>query len=148
MTAQNYDLKGKPALYEVFFDQLIVAVRGTPEFGMTGATGKGNYRTFTCETRGFTYAAVFPRGGRVRAEIYIDFGDRARNLAAFTALHAKREEMEGRFGRALEWEELPGKQACRVALYRDGRIEDRQSLDEYRRWLLQNLVQFKKVFGK
>jgi hypothetical protein len=53
-----------------------------------------------------------------QAELYIDFThvpDRAaRNLEVFHRLEAQRPKIEAAFGGPLEWQELPGKVACRI----------------------------------
>jgi hypothetical protein len=84
----------------------------------------------------------------VRAEIYIDFGQRSQNVDALDALCANRLALERPFGEPLEWERLEGKRACRIAVYRPGAIEDSTaSLDEYHQWAVDHLLRFKRVFG-
>ena len=46
-----------------------------------------------------------------------------------------------------EWEALDGKRACRIALYRDGAIEDpEEKLEEYRNWAVEQVLKLKRVF--
>jgi hypothetical protein len=43
---------------------------------------------------------------------------------------------------------LESKRACRIAVYREGSIEDSSaSLEDYHKWAVDHLLQFKKVFG-
>jgi len=51
--------------------------------------------------------------------------------------------LESAFGESFEWEPLEGKQACRIALYRPGSVEDSvESLEEYHRWAVERLLRF------
>jgi hypothetical protein len=80
--------------------------------------------------------------------VYIDAGDGSKNAAAFEALKADRSAIEAAFGEPLEWEPLESKRACRIAVYREGSIEDSSaSLEDYHKWAVDHLLQFKKVFG-
>ena len=56
-------------------------------------------------------------------------------------------EIEEEFGENLNWEPLNSRRACRIALYRPGRIEDdSQPLEEIKNWAIDSLLKFKKVF--
>ena len=139
---------GKGALYKRFFDQLVDELREKHKFTKAkGGAGK-YWHTFGAGTSGFTYAAVFPSGSRIRAEVYIDLGNRERNVAAFKALQENEPALSKAFGEPLKWEILEGKQACRVAVYRSGSIEDpTELLREYHQWIIERLLLFKNVFG-
>jgi hypothetical protein len=65
---------------------------------------------------------VFPAGGRLRHELYIDSGDASRNIQIFLALRQQQAAIEQAYGRPLEWEELPSRQACRVGDYTEGDV--------------------------
>ena len=141
---------GKDKLYEDFFRRFVHDLRKEGALGEVRASGKKNYRSFRffrSGAKGFTYAVVFPRGGRVRAEIYIDLGNRAQNVAKFQAFYAARSALGKEFGEPLNWELLDGRRACRIAVYRDGKIEDSDELGEYHRWALVRLLRFRSVFG-
>ena len=98
----------------------------------------------------FRYSTSFARNGRVRAEVYIDCGDKAKNEAIFDWLHAQKNDIQAQFGSAdLHWERLDTKRTCRVAIYRDGDIEvDSDQLAEIRKWAIESLLRFKLVFPK
>jgi hypothetical protein len=86
--------------------------------------------------------------GRCRVEVYIDLGDRSRNLTAFQTLRTDDRALGKALREPLKWEILEGKRACRIAVYRLGSIDDSaQSLQEYRRWAVDRLLLFRKVFG-
>jgi len=83
----------------------------------------------------------------VRTEVYIDQQDFDKNKALFDTLHAQAGETEEEYGTHLEWERLDGKRACRIAVYRDGSIEDSDSeLEEIHNWHVENLLKVKEVF--
>jgi hypothetical protein len=139
---------GKYALYKQFFQDLIDDLRENHKFTNARAGQPQNWYTFSTRTNGFQYGSSFAAGGRVRAEIYIDFGQRSQNVAALEALAENKSALERAFGEPLEWERLEGKRACRIAVYRQGMIEDSTaSLEEYHRWAVDRLLRFKSVFG-
>ena len=85
----------------------------------------------------------------MRTEIYIGSGDADENKDFFDELHADQEAIEAEFGAGLKWERLDNKKSSRIAIYRPGSIEDSsEDLQEIHKWGIQNLLRFKKVFGK
>ena len=58
---------------------------------------------------------------RARIECFISLdGDPVRSKAAFESLRAQREQIESAFGGPLDWQDLPGKIACRICSDIDG----------------------------
>ena len=112
------DPSGKGALYKHFFDRLVDELRDKHKFTNAKAGAPKNWHTFGAGTSGFTYAAVFASGGRIRVEVYIDLGKRASNVAALEVLQAQESALSKAFAEPLQWELLEGKQACRIAVYR------------------------------
>jgi hypothetical protein len=53
----------------------------------------------------------------ITAELYIDRGKDAEeeNLNIFHQLFEKKDQIEVEFGGPLQWEELPGRRACRIS---------------------------------
>ena len=51
--------------------------------------------------------------GKVECYIRVPGGE-ARSIVAFNGLRAQREEIESRFGEPLDWQDLPGRQGCRI----------------------------------
>jgi hypothetical protein len=99
-------------------------------------------------TPGFSYSFNFPSGGRIRTELYIDSGDQVANKTAFDRLAGQRAAVEAEFGAPLIWERLDKTQASRIAHYGSGSITDPpEKLIEYRRWAVEHLLRFRKVFG-
>lgn len=97
---------------------------------------------------GVDYSTSFAQGGRVRAEVYIDFGGADKNKALFDRLNGQREVLEGLFGEQLSWERLDERRASRVAVYRDGSIDaSAEELGGIRAWAIDRLLKFRSVFG-
>jgi hypothetical protein len=158
------DPNGKNALYQRFFQRLIDDLRENHNFTNAHAGGPRNWQSFGSGTSGLTYAVAFPAGGRVRAEIYIDSGERVQKVAAFEALRTEESALKQEFralrlrsaiqcstsvdGETLEWELLEGRRACRIAVYRSGTIEDStRDLEQYHQWAVDCLLRLKAVFG-
>jgi len=138
----------KSERYRQYFQGLLDDLRETYKF--TGAR-KGqpqNWYSFSSGNKRFVYSHSFAAGNRVRTEIYIDSGDADENKEYFDLLHSQRESIESEFGQTLEWERLDDKRASRVAIYREGSIDSStDGLQDIHAWAVQNLLQFKKVFG-
>lgn len=77
----------------------------TKDYWLDGSAGRAGFK--------FTYV-VREQDSQVELWIGQGAGQRERNKAAFQALLAQREAIERDFGAALEWQELPNKDGCRV----------------------------------
>lgn len=79
----------------------------------------------------------FANRSRLRHELYIDTGGADANTAALAHFRAHRAAMESAYGHELQFEELPGKRACRIADYRaDADVTDTDRHDEFIDWLI------------
>jgi CBS domain-containing protein len=88
---------------------------------------------------GLTLVISFARRRRVRLECYIDTGDAITNADLFNKLLAHRDVLETAVGSSLEWEQLEGRRACRLALYTPGTInDDPADLERLSEWLVEN----------
>ncbi|MFT4691965.1 MAG: hypothetical protein ACI9OD_004192 [Limisphaerales bacterium] len=138
----------KSELYRIYFQDLLDELREKHSFTTARKGQPQNWYSFSSGNKSFVYGHSFAAGNRVRAEIYIDCGDADENKGYFDRLHDHHNSIESEFGETLEWERLDSKRACRVALYRDGSIEESSDeLQEIHEWAIQNLFRFKKVFG-
>ncbi|MCC6995525.1 MAG: DUF4268 domain-containing protein [Deltaproteobacteria bacterium] len=142
------EVSEKRVAYREFFQRLIDELREKHKFTNAKAGQPQNWYSFPTGTGGFLYSVSFASGGKVRAELYIDLGDRDRNIGAFERLQADKPALVTAFGEPLEFERLDGKRACRVACYRPGSIDDsEESLEGYHQWCVDRLLRFKKVIG-
>ena len=107
-----------------------------------------NWYTFRSGVPGVDYGTSFAQGGRVRAEVYIDFGEAETNKAFFNRLHEQKEDLEREFGEPLSWERLDERRASRIAVYCSGSIDaSNEELLRLRGWAIDRLLKFREVFG-
>lgn len=133
--------------YRSYFQSLLDELRNVYKFTNARAAQPQNWYTFTSEnSKVYKYSTSFSLGARVRAEIYIDTGDKLRNEAIFDVLLAQRELVEAAYGSVLEWEKLDTKRACRIAIYTDGDIDaDSEKLTEIKKWVVINLLRLRQI---
>ena len=111
--------------YRTYFQSLIDELRETHKFTNARTGQPQNWYTFASEnSKVYTYSTSFAKGGRVRVEVYLDTGDKARNEQIFDCLLARKQEIEAALGFELTWERLDSRRACRIAVYRDGEIDE------------------------
>jgi Domain of unknown function (DUF4268) len=134
--------------YRAFFQALIDELRTEHKFTNAKVGQPQNWYTFASEkSRLYRYSASFATGDRIRAEIYIDSGVKEQNEALFDFLYQRKDQIEKSFGSSLEWERLDTKRACRIAAYRDGSVdEDSETIEDIKKWTIENLLRFKTVF--
>ena len=92
---------------------------------------------------GGAYVVSFASGRRLRCEYYISTGDAAANLARFRMLESRKPAIENEFGGRLMWEDLPGRKACRIAVYGTGAVLDAARHDEYIEWFVTNATRLR-----
>lgn len=134
--------------YRAYFQALIDELREKYKFTNARVGQPQNWYTFASEnSRVFKYSTSFALGGRVRAEVYIDAGDKGKNEQIFNCLLSKKDQIEKEIGSTLTWEPLESKRGCRVAMYRDGDIEaESDTLAEIKNWTIESLLKLKRVF--
>ena len=96
-----------------------------------------------------TYTVDFARKEQVWAGLYMGGGkcDAERNIRLFKELKGRKDNIESRIGQPLEWHQRSGITACRIVLARFGSINDcDDTLSEIREWMVENLLNFKRVF--
>lgn len=141
----NLSVKGEA--YRAFFQSLIDELRIKHSFTNAKIALPQNWYTFPTGISGITYGTTFAQGGRVRAELYIDIGKTDKNKNLFDWLFEQKLSIESEFGEPLEWERLNDRRASRIAIYREGSIDEGESLKEIQSWVIQKLLKFKIVFG-
>ena len=102
--------------YRAFFQDLIDQLRDKHRFTGARVAVPQNGYSFASGISGIGYGAAFASKEQVRTEIYIDFGDTARNKALFDELLESRETIEREFGKPCQWERLDHRQGL---TYRD-----------------------------
>lgn len=133
--------------YRFFFQKLIDELREKHKFTGARVGQPQSWSFFSSGISGLQYSSSFAQGNRVRAEIYIDTGDAEKNKSLFDSLKAEKTIIEEEFGEVLSWERLDDKRASRVAIYRDGTInDDKNQLEDTHNWLIDSLLKFKCFF--
>ena len=67
---------------------------------------------------------------------------------AIRQLEAAKEAIDRDFGEQLEWQELQGKKASRIAVYRHGvDVSDPANYADAQAWMLEKMNAFRRVFG-
>lgn len=133
--------------YRNYFQLLIDELREKHKFTNARKGQPQSWYSFSSGYSGIIYGMSFALGDRARVDLYIDQGEAGKNKALFDLIYHDRELIENDFGEELEWERLDDKRSCRIAIYRDGSIEnDEKVLQDIRNWSIEKLLLFKKVF--
>ena len=94
------------------------------------------------------YGATFAQEKRARIEVYIDNTDRDWNKILFDRLMERKEPIESELSESLAWERLDGRRASRIAVVRQGSIDDDpETLKEIEDWMIDKQLDFKRIFG-
>src|SRR5262249_43694127 len=117
-----------------------------PSFRLSAAWARQWWPTRIGRT-GFNINGVIGREQhQIRVELYIQLKGQASKVA-FRALQTEREQIERELGYPLSWEELPNRQATRIAVYKNNvDAADRARWPEQHRWMLDRMVDFRRVF--
>lgn len=136
--------------YRTYFEGLIDELREKHKFTNARAGQNQSWYTFASDnSKIYKYGTSFAANDKVRADIYIDCGDKGKNGQLFDCLYLQRDNIEKQFGSQLTWQRLDEKRACRIADYRDGDIDvDTTELEEIKQWAIASLLKLKAVFPK
>jgi len=133
--------------YREYFQSLIDELRNKHSFTKAKVAQPQNWYTFPTGIFGTGYGTSFAQGRRVRAELYIDVGEFEKNKNLFDWLLEQKDLIERGFEESLDWERLEDRRASRIAIYREGSIDDVEVLKEIQTWAIQELLKFRKVFS-
>jgi hypothetical protein len=131
--------------YRSFFQSLIDRLREQHRFTNARAAQPQNWYAFAAGVSGIAYGANFTQDGRARAEIYLDpSSNLGVNKRLFDSMLQHEQEIKADFGDSLEWERMDNRRACRIAIYRPGRIQnDALQLEKVEDWMVQQLLKLK-----
>lgn len=136
-------------LYRLFWTEFLRRVT-TDNLDWTKSTSPptANWFPMPSGIRGTYYAASFAAGKRLRNELYLDTGDKTTTLALFHQIRSHRKEVEEVCGGVpVNWEELPNRRASRIALYRDGEVNNIDEHEQHITWLIDTGTLLRKAIG-
>ena len=146
-TVRMGDISDKNQRYKSFFQSLMDTLRERGFTNARKAQPQSGYNFSAGYGPRAQYAASFNQGEKVRVEVYMD-SDRDSNKILFNQLMERKKSIESELGESLEWERLDHRRASRVGIRRQGSIEyDREALEEIEHWMIEKLLDFKRVFG-
>lgn len=134
--------------YQAFFQPLIDELHERGFTHARTAPRQSWYNVSAGRAAGVVYGAAFGHGQLARVEVYINSRGREWNTSLFDQLEKRRESIEAELEARLEWSRLDEGLASRIALVREGSIDDNdRDLEQLRAWMLEWLLAFKRVFG-
>jgi len=136
------------SLMQVFFAEILRDLKlARPGVTRADRTQPQNWWSMSAGRSGFTVGWVFDGQRRLRVELYIDTGEKARNKRAFDVLYEERDEVKQAIGEDLVWERLESKRASRVFAFRPVLITDPpQNLTKAREWAVITTLRFLDAF--
>lgn len=145
-TAGRVSTRGEA--YRQYYQPLIDELREKHKFTGARIAQPQSWYAFSAGTSGVPVSAVFAGDGTARVELYIDLGTVEANKALFDWLQSQKDNIEKQLGFPLQWERLDGKRASRICVSRSGSIESSaEELEQLRKWQIEKLLLFKKVFA-
>lgn len=85
------------------------------------------------------------KSGRLGCELYMP--GRSQADLVFAALVEQKAAVEGELG-PLDWQDLPERKACRIAVYREANLEDQEEWADLYEWLRDRAEAFKHAFAE
>jgi hypothetical protein len=95
---------------------------------------------------GVGYNMIFGKN-EVRVDIYIARPEAEPSKAIFDALHERKAEIETAFGKALVWQRLDDKKACRIKYSKPFDGYNSENWPEMIDWLVEHIALAEKAFG-
>lgn len=138
---------GRAQQYRAFWARYLKELnRAAPGITKVRTARASNWVAANYLRSGISLNLAFIGGARVSTEIYIDLGEKTKNLDVYFGLLDNRSAIEADLGVSLEWQELPEKQACRVRLTRAGEITDESCHEDLIEWFIRHQMAFKRIF--
>lgn len=153
-TERKFGLSPAQQAYREFWGAFLPAFKDThPNWTRAASPSKDNWMGFpSAQSNLCKYIATFckrPDGRRgLRAEAYIDTGNKDTTKKAFDDLKNQKQQMAQVIGEELDWDRLDGKRASRISLYfpEEIQITDEDRWPEARAWLVQAMGKMRTAF--
>ena len=150
----NSEPSERERAYQRFWGEFLPAFRNRyPDWTRAAAPQKLSWMGFpSSHSNLLRYNTAFCRSGkshRLRAEAYIDTGDKETTKAAFDDLHRRKEQIEKAVGEALEWNRLDNKRASRASIYYPDeiRVTDEKLWPDALSWLVEAMGRMRDAFN-
>ena len=133
--------------YNEFFRPILETLIEKHQFAVDRKTEANSGHHFSSNRgRWIQYEARLAQGNQARVALHIDSLDCDRNIQLVEDLLQRREEIESALG-PLNWAQERNTRRRRIEITRPGSIDDdADALDEIREWMVENLINFKRVF--
>lgn len=145
--------RSEPTAYRRFWTEFLPAFRAAHrDWSNRRNPSTGQWMGFASGCSWCGYHAAFCKADgryRLRAEVYIDTGNKETTKEAFDKLHAQKQPIEQSVGEALEWDRLDNRQGSRISLYFDGdmRITQEDRWPDAQAWLVSAMGKMRAAFG-
>ena len=134
---QAEGLSAKQELYLGFWTRWLERLHAErPGWSRATRPPRDSWFSVTAGIQGITYYTSFTKQG-LSSELVFESPDADLNTARFEKLQARQVELDGSYGGVLDWQELQGRKATRVAEYLAGAdVTAEEEWDKYLEWLL------------
>lgn len=138
----------KGEAYRQYYQPLIDELREQHKFTGARIAQPQSWYSFSSGVSHASFGAVFRGNNKASVEVYIDYGDVDSNKALYDWLYKRKDAIERQLGFSVQWDRLDDRQASRISVDRSGNIQSNANeLDEIRKWQIEKLLAFKRVFG-
>jgi len=130
-------LTARQELYREFWTRWLELLRAErPAWSRATRPPRDHWFTTTAGVAGAVFYTTFTRQG-LSSELVFESPNGALNTARLEMLREQRRELEAAYGSSLDWQDMPGRKATRVAEYLpDADVAVREEWDTYLEWLL------------
>lgn len=129
-----------------FWEQLIQRMQSEnhPRFQSLNPS-KDHWLSIGSGLGGAIYSLIYSKF-EVRVDFYLMRSEQEDNKKAFDILNTHKEEIENRFGQALEWQRLDDKKACRIKYSKPFDGYNKENWPEMVDWIAKHLPKFEAAF--
>ena len=107
-------LSAREEVFRKFWAQFVDRSKSRTQLLANRTTTQGSWLSAGIGRSGFSLnSSLAQNEGRIECYIRLPGGEE-KSAAAFQALLAQKEAIEARFGGPLDWQDLPGRQSCRI----------------------------------
>ncbi|NTE33439.1 DUF4268 domain-containing protein [Agrobacterium tumefaciens] len=144
--AADQDLADRHILRMAYWNSFSEFLKSTDPTFSVRKNNKDHWHEFKVGRSGFAISATInAQKNRVGIELY---NHRDPFKIGIKGLERDRADIEHEIGASLEWQELPGKKASRIVLYRyDVDVSDKNTYADIHSWMLDKMQRFRKAFA-